>query len=136
MFFYTKFLDETQLLLHVCLTCVEVQFGHLKCVGLTVSPAETEHDDRLQLPLHDHLDHLEAVGASLSPSLASSASVPPSSTKLRHGLLEVIFTEIALVKTQKEELSWICTYMYWHYLPKHVMTFRYAEVTQQLINKM
>ena len=42
---------------------VEVQLGHLQGVGLALLLAEAEHDDGGELPLHDHLDNLEAAGA-------------------------------------------------------------------------
>lgn len=43
-------------------TAIEVQFGRLQSVGLTLFLAEAENDDRLEVPLHDHLHYLEHAG--------------------------------------------------------------------------
>lgn len=43
-------------------TSVKVQFSHLQSVGLTFFLAEAENDDRLEVPLHDHLHYLEHTG--------------------------------------------------------------------------
>lgn len=46
----------------VHVTSVKVQFGHLQSVGLALFLAEAENDDRLEVPLHDHLHDLEHTG--------------------------------------------------------------------------
>lgn len=43
-------------------TSVEIQFGHLQSVGLALLLAKAENDDRLEVPLHDHLHYLEHAG--------------------------------------------------------------------------
>ena len=41
-------------------TCVEVSLGHLQSVRFAVSPAKAEHDDRLHVSFHDHLNDVVA----------------------------------------------------------------------------
>ena len=78
-------------------TVIKVQFGHLEGVGFAVPAAEAEHNDRLQLSLHDHLDHFEAAGWALGPALPSLLLTPrPPILKHGHGCLKVVFTEGAL----------------------------------------
>lgn len=43
-------------------TCIEVEFGHLQSVRLTLLLTEAEDDDGLEVPLHDHLHYLIHVG--------------------------------------------------------------------------
>lgn len=43
-------------------TSVKIQFGHLQSIGFTLLLTETEDDDRLEVPLHDHLHYLEHTG--------------------------------------------------------------------------
>lgn len=44
-----------------CDTCIEVELGHLQSVRLTLLLTETEDDDGLEVPLHDHLHYLEHI---------------------------------------------------------------------------
>lgn len=43
-------------------TSVKIQFGHLQSIGFTLFLTEAENDDRLEVPLHDHLHYLEHAG--------------------------------------------------------------------------
>ena len=80
------------------LTSVEVQLGHLKGVRLALFLAEGEDDDRRKVPLHDHLDDLEAVSfaavlraaAGSAPSfVAATAKAASSATSTPHAAVRV-----------------------------------------------
>ena len=84
------------------LTSIEIQFRHLQCVGLTISPTETENYDRLKLSLHDHLDHQETAGALLTSLTTTPTPTSPAPLQLSHSLLEVVFTKVALRKSEQQ----------------------------------
>ena len=50
---------------------VEVELGHLHGVGFALLLGEREDDAGREVPLHDHLHQLEAVGAPCALGLAA-----------------------------------------------------------------